>query len=325
MTLRVSGVLTTGAAACLLWTLPAAAQFQGIGEIRDGDPSGVVRGEVTGAGRYPSGSLTVEFRRSDGFSATAEVSTSGTFQFRDLGQGTYQVAVMDQQGNALCRDLASIPTPVVVLHLPEAGPSSSGAGETVSLARLEHKVPDKAVKEFEKALAAKRKDDREGAMEHLERAVEIDPEFMEAYNNPGVQYMNQGDSEKALDAFDRAVKLDPGSAKAAANCGAALFNLKRFQEAALAARRAVELDGSLIRARYTLGLSLAATGERPDEAEHNLRMTVDQYPAARLALAQVLEAKGERRQAREQLETYLASGNAPHREKVEEWLKEIPE
>jgi Tfp pilus assembly protein PilF len=191
------------------------------------------------------------------------------------------------------------------------------------MTRLQHKVPGRGLKEFQKALAASKKNDQEKALEHLQKAVEIDPEFMEAYNNLGVQYMVRGDSAKALEAFDHAAKLDPGSARAAANCGAALFSLKRYKEAVTAARRAVDLDGSMNKARYTLGLALAASGDSPDEAEHNLRLTADQYPTARLALAQVLENKGQTKQAREQLQTYLASGNPVQRGLVERWLKEI--
>jgi superkiller protein 3 len=226
-------------------------------------------------------------------------------------------------GNVLCRNMASVPSPSVTLQLPEGVPRSAGASSTVSMTRLQHKIPAKAMKEFQKALAASKKNDQEKVLEHFQKAVENDPEFMEAYNNLGVQYMIRGDSAKALEAFDHAVKLDPGSARAATNCGAALFNLKRYKEAVMAARRAVDLDGTMSKARYTLGLALAATGDNPDEAEHNLRLTADQYPAARLALAQVLENKGQAKQAREQLQTYLASGNPVQRDLVKRWLKEI--
>jgi Tfp pilus assembly protein PilF len=325
----VSGLLTSFALACFVLTLSANAQIRN-SRAEDTpastgtDVGTTVRGEVAGAAQYPGGALLVAFRSSDGFARSADVSGSGSFQLMDLPVGTYEVAVTDQLGNVLCRDMVTVPSPAVTLQLPEAARRGTGTiAGTVSMARLQHKVPDKAVKEFEKALAALKRSDREKGFEHLQKAVDVDPEFMEAYNNLGVQYMFQGETARALDAFDHAAKLDPGSARAAANCGAALFNLKRYKEAATAARRAVDLDGSMSKARYTLGMALAASGDNPDEAEHNLRMTADQYPPARLALAQVLENKGETNQAREQLRTYLASGNPVQRDKVEQWLKEI--
>jgi tetratricopeptide (TPR) repeat protein len=82
-----------------------------------------------------------------------------------------------------------------------------GAG-VVSLARLNHKVPKKARKEYDKAQKRVEEGDLDGSLEHLKRATEIDREYLEARNNPGCRYLQKGQPEDALVAFRRALEID---------------------------------------------------------------------------------------------------------------------
>jgi hypothetical protein len=62
-------------------------------------------------------------------------------------------------------------------------PQRTAPAGTVTLHRLTHKIPKKAVKEFENATKAQSHGDRDAAIEHLSKAVAIDPQFWEALNN----------------------------------------------------------------------------------------------------------------------------------------------
>jgi tetratricopeptide (TPR) repeat protein len=52
----------------------------------------------------------------------------------------------------------------------------------VTLHQLSHRVPGKALKEFESALKVQAKEEHENAVGHLKKAIEIDPEFCAARN-----------------------------------------------------------------------------------------------------------------------------------------------
>jgi Flp pilus assembly protein TadD len=96
----------------------------------------------------------------------------------------------------------------------------------------------------------------------LRKALEIDPDYMEAHNNLGVRYMALHRFEDAAAEFRGATELDPAAEKAFANLAGALLLLGRDTEAEAAARRAVALDGTSVQGRYVLGRVLAAEGKK---------------------------------------------------------------
>src|SRR6185437_9410055 len=72
--------------------------------------------------------------------------------------------------------------------------NSDGSAATVSLQQLQHKVPKQALKEFEKARTASIKGDNETALDHLQNAVQLDPEFVDAHNDLGVALAKLGNT-----------------------------------------------------------------------------------------------------------------------------------
>ena len=59
---------------------------------------------------------------------------------------------------------------------------------------------------------------------HLERAVQLEPGYAEAWTNLGLVYLDQGRSDKAADAWRGALKADP-------DFTAARLNLERLERA----------------------------------------------------------------------------------------------
>ncbi len=115
-------------------------------------------------------------------------------------------------------------------------------GQTISVARLLHSPEKRAVRTAARAqkLSASRAYDRAAA--ELELAIEYDPDYPDAYNNLGVQYMRLGRTSEAVTAFRRAIALDPGGALQQANLAVALARSGRPAEAETWARAAVRLD-----------------------------------------------------------------------------------
>jgi tetratricopeptide (TPR) repeat protein len=70
--------------------------------------------------------------------------------------------------------------------------------------------------------------------------------------NQGVDLFNQGEYQQAIDAFDSAIELDPDFADAYFNRGIAHYRLGNFQSTVLDMAEAIRLDPNLARRRLRL-------------------------------------------------------------------------
>jgi len=197
------------------------------------------------------------------------------------------------------------------------------ASATISAAKLRHKVPSKARKEYDRGVEAARKNDSASAIGHLAKATELDPGYMEAHNNLGIQHLKANAYETALEYFQKAVQLDPGAREPLVNLAATLVTLERSVEAEAAARRAVRLDGAHASARYFLGLALLQQQKNTSEALDNLQRASETFPRARLAIAEAAQKRGDVERAKKELRAYLNSGKLKDRQSVETWLAEL--
>ncbi len=71
----------------------------------------------------------------------------------------------------------------------------------------------------------------EQALEHAERAVEIDPRFGEAWYNRGFFLLERGLAEDAVDAFDNAIRLSFRNADVLEEKARALEELEEYEKA----------------------------------------------------------------------------------------------
>jgi Flp pilus assembly protein TadD len=307
-----------------LLALPAAAQFDPTGRgdaILTGEIAADNPGDLTGG-------LTVELvdMQSHMVAGQAMLGMDGRFQIGGLRPGDYQLRVTNGRGAIIEQQYVNINGigDFITVRLPEVQRERPVSG-TVSAARLGHKIPSKAQKEFNKAVAAAEKNDSQTAIEHLKKAIEIDPDFMEAYNNLGARYLKMNQPEEAAAELEKAVQLDSSSSQAHSNLAIAYLTLGRLGDAEWEARQAVQFDSTSNAARYVLGMSLAAQNREPKEAVQNLDAAAREMPKARLTAAQVLEREGQRVEAAAQLRKYLDSGQGENREEVQAWLIQLEE
>jgi Flp pilus assembly protein TadD len=206
---------------------------------------------------------------------------------------------------------------------PAIAPRTTPQGETISIHDL--LIPAGAVKEFQRSEKAVRSGDFRSAAHHLQKALQIDPSFVQAHNNLGASYIHLNQYESAVTEFRKAIELNTKMEEPYRNLGLGLFLLRRYPEAELAARQAVQLNPQRTAARYTLGRILAAEGSYSAEAEQLLRQSVADFPDARLALTQVLLNRGAFDQAATELRIYLKSpgSNPAAMQSVQWWLNRI--
>jgi predicted O-linked N-acetylglucosamine transferase (SPINDLY family) len=79
------------------------------------------------------------------------------------------------------------------------------------------------------------------ALENLERAVQIEPDFAAAWGNRGLALKDLARPEEALASFDRVVSLEPKNAVAWNSRGSVLRDLKRHDEAIESYSRAIAI------------------------------------------------------------------------------------
>jgi len=167
------------------------------------------------------------------------------------------------------------------------------------------------------------RDELDAAIASYRAALELDPQFGEAWFNLAGALRRAGRSEEALQPARRAADLSPDSARVQFGLGAVLVDLGQDAEAAVALRAALALEPDHADALNALGLLelragrlasaedlfRAATRVQPDEARgyHNLGLLLElrgDGSAARVALERALELDPTHVAAR----THLARG-----------------
>jgi len=92
-----------------------------------------------------------------------------------------------------------------------------------------------------------------GAIDLWSQAIDLDPNFANAYYNRGTAYNYLKRYEEAIADYIRAIDIDPNFAYAYNGRGIAYKNLKRYEEAIADHTRAIELDPNDANAYYNRG------------------------------------------------------------------------
>jgi hypothetical protein len=294
--------------------------LSGLAAQAAGQPNALLTTCVTGqidAGSFEPDKLIVKV---EGTGEWAYVSSAGHFQLCGIDAGRHDLRVTTMDGQVIWQESVYIVPggAPVAIELPGRRSGSKGSA-TVSVHRLQHKPPRKAVREFHRSLAV-RDTDLAQSVQHLLRAVEIDPGFLEAQNNLGCAYIRLGRHEEALRCLTRAAALDPAEATVFSNLAIALLRTGRYGDAEQAARRALRLGAAASSVNYLLGASLAMQRKYTRETLNNLRQAAGAIPAAHLLAGKVLLGLGNEDDAANEFRAYLDSGAPASREQVQDWL-----
>lgn len=238
---------------------------------------------------------------------------TGNFAFRGLPAGSYTITI-DKEA-----DYKPVTQTVDIIQFR----GSPAQTQTLNI-RLEFKdrtvvkppvlnaefvnVPKKALAHYDKAIELAKKDDRLGAIEELKLAIAQHPSFIHAFNELGVQYLKLSRLQEADEAFQSALKIDPDSFAALINRGIANFLMKRYGEAVPIFRKALEKKEKSAIGHYFLGQSLANLGlfdAAEKELLASLELGKEEMKEAHRTLAVLYSAKGDKKRAADELETYL--------------------
>ena len=93
------------------------------------------------------------------------------------------------------------------------------------------------------------------AIESYNKAIELNPQYADAYNNRGFAYEQLGNHQEAIKDYSKAIELDPQFAMAYNNRGNVYDDLGDYHHAISDYNKAIELDPQFAMAYYNRGLS----------------------------------------------------------------------
>ena len=132
------------------------------------------------------------------------------------------------------------------------------------------------------------------AIEHCQKALEINPDYSDANNNLGTVFLNQGRLDEAAEYFHRALEVYPSFAEAHNNLGILLTKQGRTAEAIEHYQKAIELNPNRAEFYNNLG-NLLATKGRTAEAIEQFQKALEVEPdnaKVHYNLANILIAQG---------------------------------
>jgi Tfp pilus assembly protein PilF len=308
--------------ASLLMALSAAAiSAQSNDGITDmSNPSMGGKNTIEGHIYYPSGHpldkrIRVEINSVQSGTASTLTTDNGTFVFRQLPDGTYNLTINAGQEYEVTHETIQVIDPsarskngqVINVQIQLQLKSTVLTRPAVTSKELVS-VPPAARELYLKALSSVQARDRKKAVEQLEQAVSLAPDFALAFNELGAQYLQLNQLEKAAKALQSAIKLAPDAFVPHLNYGYVLLQQKKYAEAETELRRALKknetsVTAHLYRARVLIRL------QRSDEAEKELQRAIalggDEASLAHRYLGALYLERGEKERAISELETYL--------------------
>jgi tetratricopeptide (TPR) repeat protein len=267
---RLLIVLLVLPAALPVWSASGEKTYQIDGKIllEDGNPPG------TASNVFLNGSISP-------FAAQTTAGRSGEFTIKKLLKGTYSLTVYVPRIGQTSQTIEVGPSVAdakgrVAVFVTIKQQSVAGKEGAISAAELA--IPERARKDYDKALECQRQRDINGAIKHLQNAVNRAPNFCDAWNNLGtIAYMTR----RYVDAehyFRECLKHDGKYYASLVNLGGALLSLERFQEALDTNLLAVQMMPGDPLAHSQLGLSYYYLN-RWDEAETELKRAKALDPA----------------------------------------------
>lgn len=140
-------------------------------------------------------------------------------------------------------------------------------------------VPENARREYQRGAALMQKDDRKEGIAALKKAIDFFPNYFDALELLGTDYVKNQEFEAAVPLLTKAVEVNNSAYQSWNSLGVAQYNLKQIDQAVESMRRAVSLNQKSATANFWMGMLLRQT-KKLDQAENYLKQA-DQLAGAK--------------------------------------------
>jgi tetratricopeptide (TPR) repeat protein len=301
--------------------------IRGVVELARGLDAGAAR-----SGRFASLRLSTP---SSPYTAAAQSDpVTGQFRFKKVPEGTYVLDAFGRAGSArylvnVSREAAgeSRTVRMTVRLRIRPGELKSHLKRRFEVSYRTLSIPDKARAEYDAAVKRIQKEDYGGAVERLEKAVAIAPQFSAAWNRLGFIAFFQKRLPDAERYFRGAVENDPDAWDARLRLGQVLLMQGKPDQALVVTETAVKLRPTDATARSQLAMTYVELKEYDKAIPHLAEASrIDpRHPAEpQLWLARIYVAQKKYTAAVHEVEEYLQThprGQAA--EELRNWLRQL--
>jgi Tfp pilus assembly protein PilF len=249
------------------------------------------------------------------YTARTVSDSKGRFRFRDLAAGPYTLQAFvsgldDTQLTVEIGPSLADKNHRVTVTVPFAGTSTSRqaleAPHKVDARVLS--IPQSAVQEYREAHTLLNRNEVAEAIKCLERAVEIAPQFTEAWNILGTISYHERRFPDAERYFRQALERDPGAYNPSVNLGGVLLTMGRFSEALGYNTYAVQEQPRDALANVQLGMNyfhLRDLDRGLKYLKEAKRLDPNHFSFPQLFLAEIYVLRSDRKAAVAELEDFL--------------------
>jgi tetratricopeptide (TPR) repeat protein len=220
------------------YTTPSPNAFEVVGQVRLA---------VTG---MPGARIPIRLERfGGGLVDQIDTDNAGKFRFSNLQRGYYKV-ILNVPGYRPAQQDADLQVNFRAFLIFEL--NAEKTGPTALLDVIDARAPAEAREALIRGRAALGKKDYAESVTHLQKAIEVYPEFYEAHLLLGTALMDQREWQKAEVAFLRATELKAGSSPATLALGEVYWREKRYDEAEKTLLAGLKLDDKSWHGYFTL-------------------------------------------------------------------------
>jgi tetratricopeptide (TPR) repeat protein len=306
-----------------------------------------IEGRVTGPDNRPLQNVRV-LLQDDSYAQIQMAYTDGAgrFRFQGIPRGIYNIQVEPGQYNYDRQSARLDVNPISGRRAGVAG--SSGGGEIFRQdfvlrssnpinpdrdpagSVFAQAVPETARKEYANAVKSLDKSDFDVAAQSLKQAITLFPDYYDALELLGTEYVKHRDYQAALPVLSHAVEVNDKGWRGYYSLGVAYSELKQPAESVKALKRATELNPGSTNAYMRLGIELAKSAQSIPEAIVALKKVTqlagNSIPEAYLYLGALYNKTNQYSEAAKAFEDFLkAAPDAGEKEKIKQIIKDMRE
>lgn len=255
------------------------------------------------------------------------------FRFPNLSEGAYYVQALGDEKTyepvtqKLWLARSQIYQLSITLRKREEIANRKTGAQVVSASEFDQAVPAAARKEYDQSVRLIGRRNVQQAIERLQRAIAIHPDYLDARNNLGAQYLRLKRFDEAAEHFRIVLEKNPRYFNSRFNLGLVLIEQKNYAAAIEQLNQAVAIGSTRPAARLWLGVALLQTGDLPG-AERELSKALITGGAGSMVahyyLAQTYLRRGDAAGASRALKAYLeAAPKGEYAEEAKQSLKKL--